>query len=138
MLFRSFGEASNVSDLAAGGDPQSSQVVAQVGASTATPVAVASASSPAARAGMIMGAEHQAQGNGVEFAIQAPQSGVELAEEESQSPGDPQPAPTLANGLAGATDFVPDNIDPTVSADPAEQSMLAILMSRWIKPAPLP
>jgi len=116
-----FGEASNVSDLAAGGDAQSSQVVAQVGASTATPVAVASASSPAARAGMIMGAEHQAQGNGVEFAIQAPQSGVELAEEESQAPGDPQPAPTLANGLAGATDFVPDNIDPTVSADPAEQ-----------------
>mgnify|MGYP002780233677 CR=1 FL=1 len=28
------------------------------------------------------------------------------------------PAPTLANGLPGATGFVPDNIDPVVSADP--------------------
>lgn len=29
------------------------------------------------------------------------------------------PAPTLANGLPGATGFVPDNIDPVVSADAA-------------------
>ncbi|AOL94197.1 autotransporter domain-containing protein [Porphyrobacter sp. LM 6] len=28
------------------------------------------------------------------------------------------PAPTLANGLPGATGFVPNNIDPVVSADP--------------------
>ncbi|PHR21723.1 MAG: autotransporter domain-containing protein [Sphingopyxis sp.] len=113
-----FGEASKVSDLAAGGDAESSAVVAQV---SAAPVEVASASSPAARGNMIMGAEHQAQGNGVDFAIQAPHNGVELSEEESQAPGDPQPAPTLANGLAGATDFVPDNIDPTISADSSEQ-----------------
>lgn len=28
------------------------------------------------------------------------------------------PAPTLANGLPGASGFVPDNVDPVVSADP--------------------
>lgn len=50
--------------------------------------------------------------SGVEFAIDASHSGVELADNESQAPGDPLPAPTLDNGLAGATDFVPDNIDP--------------------------
>ena len=131
-----FGDASQVSDLAAGGNAESSEAVAQVAASTApvAPVEVASASSPGARAGMILGAEHQAQANGVEFAIEAPHNGVELtdgeaqadggptgSDEESQAPGDPQPASTLANGLAGATDFVPDNIDPTISADPAEQ-----------------
>ena len=113
-----FGEASSVSDLAAGGAAESSAVVAQV---SAAPVELASASSPAARGNMIMGAEHQAQGNGVDFAIEAPHNDVELSEEESQAPGDPQPAPTLANGLAGATDFVPDNIDPTISADSSEQ-----------------
>ena len=131
-----FGNASQVSDLAAGGDAESSETVAQFAASTASvaPIQVASASSPGARADMILGAEHQAQVNGVEFAIEAPQNGVELSDkqaqadggptgsdEESQAPGDPQPAPTLANGLASATDFVPDNIDPTISADPAEQ-----------------
>ena len=131
-----FGNASQVSDLAAGGNAESAETVAQVAASTApvAPVEAASASSPGARAGMILGAEHQAQANGVEFAIQAPHNGVELSDEEaqadggpdgsaeeSQAPGDPQPASTLDNGLAGATDFVPDNIDPTISADPAEQ-----------------
>ncbi len=128
-----FGDASQLSDLAAGGNAGSSEAVA---ASTA-PVAlaqVASASSPGARASVILGAEHQAQANGVEFAIEAPHNGAELSDEEaqadggptgsdeeSQAPGDPQPAPTLANGLAGATDFVPDNIDPTISDDPTEQ-----------------
>jgi subtilase-type serine protease len=127
-----FGNASQVADLAAGGDAESSAVTAST--APAAPVEIASASSPGARVGMIMGAEHQAHGNGVEFAIQAPHNGVEMSdeeaqadggptssEEESQTPGDPQPAATLANGLVGATDFVPDNIDPNISADPAEQ-----------------
>lgn len=33
-------------------------------------------------------------------------------ENQSQAAGDPLPAPTIDNGLVGATDFVPDNIDP--------------------------
>ena len=131
-----FGNASQVSDLAAGGDTESSEVTAQL-ATSAAPVEVASTASPATRAGMIMGAEHQAQGNGVDFAIEAPQNGVELSEEEAQADDGPagsdeqaqvevsdppvQPDPTLANGLPGATNFVPDNIEPTISADPAEQ-----------------
>ena len=105
----------------------------------------ATAGSPGARAGMIMGAEHQAHnGNsmilggenlahlGVELAEQQPQNSVELAEEQAQNDGgaetaeeQPQasdggepeftdtanPAPTIDNGLPGATGFVPDNID---------------------------
>lgn len=83
-------------------------------------------------------AANQAQGNGVDFAIdiaqaggpdmaeEAPQDGVDLAEEEPQdSDGGPPefedaelPDPTLDNGLPGATGFVPDNIDPVISADP--------------------
>ncbi|WP_123906239.1 autotransporter domain-containing protein [Sphingorhabdus sp. YGSMI21] len=31
---------------------------------------------------------------------------------ESHAEGDPLPAPTIANGLPGATDFVPNNVDP--------------------------
>jgi len=131
-----FDDATQVSDVAAGGDAETSAVVSQIaiGAAAEAPVEVASASGAIVRAGMIMGAEHQAQGNGVEFAIEAPHNGVEMSdeeaqanggptssEEESQAPGDPQPDPTLANGLPGATDFVPDNIEPVISADPAVQ-----------------
>ncbi|WP_299323959.1 autotransporter domain-containing protein [Parasphingopyxis sp.] len=93
--------------------------------------AEAPASAPGVRAGMIMGAENQSQ-NGVEFAIEAPHNGVELVENqphdedgaefaEEQPQGingggpefadTPNPAPTLDNGLPGATGFVPDNID---------------------------
>ncbi len=106
-------------------------------ADTPAPQAVATAA-PGARAGMIMGSEHQAHNNGVEFAIQAPHTGAELADNEAQVDGaeeephginggspefaaDPNPAPTLENGLPGATGFVPDNIDPTISADPMLQ-----------------
>ncbi len=41
--------------------------------------------------------------------------GPEGAEETPQAEGDPLPDPTLDNGLAGATDFVPDNIDADVA-----------------------
>ncbi|MEE9433306.1 MAG: autotransporter domain-containing protein [Sphingorhabdus sp.] len=37
---------------------------------------------------------------------------VEFAQNAPQAEGDPLPAPTLDNGLPGATGFVPDNIDP--------------------------
>lgn len=40
----------------------------------------------------------------------------QMEEDEDDAPA--LPAPTLANGLPGATGFVPNNIDPTVSADP--------------------
>ena len=61
--------------------------------------------------------EEVAHGNG----------GAEFAEENPQASdgGSPEfsdealPDPTLDNGLPGATDFVPDNIDPVVSADAA-------------------
>ncbi len=115
--------------------------VAAVEAEDAAPVATAAANGPASRAGMIRGAEQQAQNNGVEFAIEAPQNGVEFAEEWAQDddgaefaenqpqnhaseelpPAEDNPAPTLANGLPGATGFVPDNIDPVISDDDAEQ-----------------
>ncbi|WP_189495073.1 autotransporter domain-containing protein [Algimonas arctica] len=52
--------------------------------------------------GVLVGGESQSHRSG----------GVELVENESHAPGDPLPAPTIENGLAGATDFVPDNIDP--------------------------
>ncbi|QJB69618.1 autotransporter domain-containing protein [Parasphingorhabdus halotolerans] len=130
-------DVSAAPELAAGGDSQAaSEAASSVAASAAPTEVAASAAAPGARAGMIMGSEHQAQanGNGVEFAVEAPHNGVELADneahaaggpeaaqEESQAPGDPQPAPTLANGLAGATNFVPDNIEPVISTDPALQ-----------------
>ena len=41
--------------------------------------------------------------------------GPEGAEEVAQAAGDPFPAATLDNGLVGATDFVPDNIDADVA-----------------------
>ena len=54
--------------------------------------------------GVILGSENQAS-NGL--------GGVEFIEDAAQaSDGNSLPAPTIANGLAGATDFVPDNIDP--------------------------
>ncbi|MEQ5787306.1 autotransporter domain-containing protein [Erythrobacter sp. NFXS35] len=44
---------------------------------------------------------------------------LESSEEQAQADGPAAlPAATLANGLPGASDFVPNNIDPIVSADP--------------------
>lgn len=40
-------------------------------------------------------------------------------EDAAQNTGGPLPAPTLANGLPGASGFVPNNVDPVVSANPA-------------------
>ena len=60
-------------------------------------------------------AEEVAHGNGgVEFAEDAPHASDGGEPEFS---GDPLPDPTLDNGLPGATDFVPNNIDPVVSDD---------------------
>ena len=86
---------------------------------------------------MILGGQNIAH-NGVELAEEAPHTGAELAENEAQDDGaeivedeaqgpsggspeftdTPNPAPGLDNGLPGATGFVPDNIDPVISADP--------------------
>ncbi len=68
--------------------------------------------------GVLLGGESQSQNIAVDFAEEAPQSdvnlnlGVDFVEDEAQAPGDPLPAPTIDNGLAGATDFVPNNIEP--------------------------
>lgn len=51
--------------------------------------------------GIILGGQSQSQNN----------NGVDFVENESQAGGDPLPAATIDNGLAGATDFVPNNID---------------------------
>ena len=56
-----------------------------------------------------------------------PRAGPEFAEQAPHGPNggspefsaDPLPDPTLANGLPGASGFVPDNVDPVASADPA-------------------
>lgn len=42
----------------------------------------------------------------------------ETSQEQAQNGVATLPAPTLSNGLPGATGFVPNNIDPVVSADP--------------------
>ncbi|MFY8047605.1 MAG: autotransporter domain-containing protein, partial [Erythrobacter sp.] len=44
-----------------------------------------------------------------------------IAEEAPQNIASTLPAPTLANGLVGATNFVPNNVNPVVSADPARR-----------------
>ncbi|WP_370032876.1 autotransporter domain-containing protein [Qipengyuania mesophila] len=70
---------------------------------------------------------NEAHGNGVEFAEDtAHGNGADFAEDtphdsDGGSPefsDDPLPDPTLDNGLPGATDFVPDNVDPVPSEDP--------------------
>ena len=43
---------------------------------------------------------------------------LETSQEQAQNGVATLPAPTLSNGLLGATGFVPNNIDPVVSADP--------------------
>lgn len=43
---------------------------------------------------------------------------LETSQEQAQNGVATLPAPTLSNGLPGATGFVPNNIDPVVSADP--------------------
>jgi len=44
-----------------------------------------------------------------------------VAEDAPQNVAATLPAPTLANGLVGATNFVPNNVNPVVSADPARR-----------------
>ncbi len=103
------------------------------------PVAVAAVSgSPGTRSGMIMGAENQSHNDGNAMILggeQAPHTGVEMAEDSPHADGgaemaeeEPQasdggspeftdtanPAPTLDNGLPGATGFVPDNVNDDV------------------------
>lgn len=44
-----------------------------------------------------------------------------ISEEAPQNVAPALPAATLANGLVGATGFVPNNVNPVVSADPAQR-----------------
>jgi uncharacterized protein with beta-barrel porin domain len=59
---------------------------------------------------------NEAQNGAPEFAEENPHASDGGSPEFSD---DALPDPTLDNGLPGATDFVPDNIDPIVSADAA-------------------
>jgi hypothetical protein len=86
---------------------------------------VAAAAAISAAGGLI--AENAPHANAVELAEEeAHDNGAETSEEEAQNHND-DPAPvanppaTLDNGLPGATGFVPDNVDPVISADPATQ-----------------
>lgn len=51
--------------------------------------------------------------------VTTPAAAALSPEDAAQNTGAPLPAPTLANGLPGATGFVPNNVDPVVSANPA-------------------
>ncbi|MBX7483268.1 autotransporter domain-containing protein [Qipengyuania qiaonensis] len=57
---------------------------------------------------------HESQNGAPEFSEEAPHASDGGSPEFSD---DPLPDPTLDNGLPGASDFVPDNIDPVVSTD---------------------
>ena len=106
-------------------------------AATPQPAAVSAVSGgrgALARDGLIMAVESHNNGpelfeniaHGVDFADDEAHNGAETVEDEAQdsdggSPefsDDPLPDPTLDNGLPGATGFVPNNVDPVVSADP--------------------
>ena len=71
--------------------------------------------------------ENIAHANGPEFADNEAHAGAEFAEDEAHgSDGgtpefsdEPNPDPTLDNGLPGASGFVPDNVDPVIGDDPA-------------------
>ena len=56
-------------------------------------------------------------GSAVVTLAQAEEQAQEIAAEDDEE-GPALPEPTLANGLPGASGFVPNNIDPVVSADP--------------------
>jgi subtilase-type serine protease len=91
--------------------------------------AVVSASAGDTGAQVISGSLEQPHATSILFPIEQAQYELGPAEEQPHGPsgGPPEfadadnPDPTLDNGLPGATGFVPDNIDPVVSADPAEQ-----------------
>ncbi|MGY6552567.1 MAG: autotransporter domain-containing protein [Erythrobacter sp.] len=64
--------------------------------------------------------DNVAIGGGVETVAMPLESAPEPGESPAETPEPPRlPDPTLANGLPGATGFVPNNVDPVVSADPA-------------------
>ncbi len=54
----------------------------------------------------------------VAFTAPPSEGGVTATTNAVQNGAAVLPAPTLANGLPGASGFVPDNVDPVVSADP--------------------
>lgn len=70
----------------------------------------------AIRGGATPGGEIAISGGATPVAVvPSADGGPDTAEEEAQAGGDPLPPPTLANGLPGATDFIPDNVDADVA-----------------------
>ena len=53
-------------------------------------------------------------GGATPVSLASSDGGPEVVEEQPHAPGDPQPAPTIENGLVGATDFIPDNVDSDI------------------------
>jgi uncharacterized protein YhjY with autotransporter beta-barrel domain len=102
------------------GEADADMLDALGGGNRATPETTDAAGSAAAggrnalsRDGLINASESQ---NGApEFSQETPHASDGGSPEFSD---DPLPDPTLDNGLPGATDFVPDNVDPVVSPDP--------------------
>ncbi|UYH55215.1 autotransporter domain-containing protein [Qipengyuania sp. SS22] len=107
MVNSGIGEADgDMLDALGGGEAQASPEAADT--------AAAGGRGALARNGLINA--NEAQNGAPEFAEDAPHASDGGSPEFSD---DPLPDPTLDNGLPGASGFVPDNIDPVVSADAA-------------------
>lgn len=83
---------------------------------------ITSGDNAALPAGATLGQTGTSNGNtiaSVEFALEAPQNDVPTL-----------PAPTLANGLPGATGFVPNNIDPVIGANNVDPRYFDVTLSQ--------
>ena len=102
------GRPQSLANAAIRGDMLVDNVAIRGGASIVENVAIRGGATPVGEIAISGGATPVA-------AVPAANAGPDEAEEEAQAGGDPLPDPTLANGLPGATDFVPDNVDADVA-----------------------